>query len=111
MSIAFHPETDRQTKSANIVLKQYLRAFISYSQDNWVDFLPIAEFEANSDKNASSGIAPFLLTKGYVPRSGLEPQSPWAGSATQRAKREVIAADDFISKIDKMREYLRSELK
>ena len=76
LSTAFHPETDGQTENANASLKQYLRAYVNYNQDNWVDFLPIAEFEANSDRNASSGIPLFLATKGYLPRSNLEPLIP-----------------------------------
>ena len=111
LSTAFHPETDGQTESANAALKQYLRAYVNYQQDNWVDLLPIAEFEANSDRNASSGIAPFLATKGYIPRNGLEPPTPWDTSASQRAKRDITAADSFIKKLDDLRHFLREELK
>lgn len=111
LSTAFHPETDGQTESANAALKQFLRSYVNYNQDNWVDFLSIAEFEANSDKNSSSGIAPFLATKGYIPRSGLEPPTPWDKDASQRAKREVKAADDFIKKMDDLRHFLQEELK
>ncbi len=111
MSTAFHPETDGQTESANAALKQYLRAYVNYNQDNWVDLLPIAEFEANSDKNSSSGIAPFLATKGYIPRSGLEPPKPWDSEISSRAKREMISADKFIEHIENLRLFLRQELK
>ena len=77
LSTAFHPETDGQTEAANMALKQYLRAYVNYQQDDWMDLLLIAEFEANSSLNASTGVAPFLATKGYIPRSGLEPPTPW----------------------------------
>ena len=111
LSSAFHPETDGQTESANAALKQYLRAYVNYNQDNWVDLLPIAEFEANSDKNASSGLAPFMATKGYIPKSGTEPETPWDDETTPSGKRQIKAADAFINKISSLREYLRSELK
>ena len=111
LSTAFHPETDGQTENANAALKQYLRAYVNYNQDNWVDFLPMAEFEANSDKNASSGIAPFLATKGYLPRNGFEPPTPWDSTASQRAKREMKAADAFVEKMENLRTFLREELK
>ena len=32
---AFHPETDGQTEKINSVMKQYLRAFVFYQQDDW----------------------------------------------------------------------------
>ena len=111
LSIAFHPETDGQTESANATLKQYLRVYINYNQNNWVDLLPIAEFEANSDRNVFSGIAPFLATKGYIPRSGIEPPTLWDEDATQRAKRDIVAADTFIQKMKDLRAFLRDELK
>ena len=111
LSTAFHPETDGQSENANAALKQYLRAYVSYYQDNWVDFLPIAEFEANSDRSASTGVSPFMATKGYIPRSGLEPPTPWEVSATQRGKRDMRTADAFIDKIEDLRKYLQKELK
>ena len=111
LSTAFHPETDGQTENANAALKQYLRAYVNYNQDNWVDFLPMAEFEANSDNNASSGVPPFLATKGYIPRSGFEPPTPWEIDASQRAKREMKSADVFIKKLEDLRQFLREELK
>lgn len=111
MPTAFHPETDGQTESANSALKQYLRAYVNYEQDNWVDLLPIAEFEANSDRNDSSGIAPFFATKEYHPRSGLEPPSPIEKSLLPTAKKEIKASDGFVEKIDRLRKHLREDLK
>ena len=72
-SSAFHPETDGQTENADGVLKEYLRAFCNYQQNDWYDWLPFAEFEVNSAVSSSTTIVPFLATKGYIPRSGLEP--------------------------------------
>ena len=42
-STAFHPQTDGQTERVNQVLEQYLRAFVNWEQDNWVELLPFAE--------------------------------------------------------------------
>ena len=38
---------------------------MNYKQNNWVDFLLIAELETNSDQNNSNGIVLFLATKKY----------------------------------------------
>jgi hypothetical protein len=35
LSMAFHPEMDRQTEWMNSIMEQYLRAYINYQQDNW----------------------------------------------------------------------------
>jgi hypothetical protein len=75
LSSAQHPETDGQTEVANKFLKGYLRNYVDFLQDNWVDFLPDAEFMANNFVNESTGITPFFADKGYHPRTGIEPPS------------------------------------
>ena len=37
LSTAYHPETDGQTERVNQILEQYLRIYINYQQDDWVD--------------------------------------------------------------------------
>ena len=41
-----------QTKSTNRVMKNYLRAYIAYTQDDWVDHLPMVKFAASNYVNA-----------------------------------------------------------
>jgi hypothetical protein len=43
-STAYHPQTDGQTEHANQEVKQYLCIYTNYQQDNWSDWLDIAEF-------------------------------------------------------------------
>jgi hypothetical protein len=37
MTVAYRPEGDGQTERINAVLEQYLRAYVSYMQDDWSD--------------------------------------------------------------------------
>ena len=37
LSIIFHPQTDRQTEKINQNMEQYLRCYVNYEQDNWVE--------------------------------------------------------------------------
>ena len=39
---AYHPQTDRQTEQTNQTLEQYLRHYINFKQNNWIDLLPLA---------------------------------------------------------------------
>jgi hypothetical protein len=68
LSSAYHPQTDGQTERVNQVLEQYLRCFINYHQDNWVDLLPVAEFAYNNTFQESIHQTPFFTNYGYHPR-------------------------------------------
>jgi len=68
----YHPETDGQSENANNELEVHLRAFVSYHQDDWVDWLPTAEFSDNINENASTKVAPFALNQGYLPRMSFD---------------------------------------
>ncbi len=61
LSIAFHPQTDGQTKRQNSMMEIYLQAFINSEQNNWARLLPMTEFPYNNAKNASIGHTPFEL--------------------------------------------------
>lgn len=67
-STAFHPQTDGQTERINQIVEQHLRTFCDYSQKNWPDLLPIAEFAYNNSYHSSIGMTPFFANVGYHPR-------------------------------------------
>jgi len=60
-SIAWHPQTDRQTEHVNQELDQYLWLFVNERQDNWYDLLPMAEFQHNNHVHSTTQQPPFLL--------------------------------------------------
>jgi hypothetical protein len=60
----------------NAVLEQYLRAYVSYMQDDWSDWLPLAEIAANSIFSETTGLSPFFANYGFHPRLGVEPIEP-----------------------------------
>jgi transposase InsO family protein len=70
---AFHPQGDGQTERVNQELEQYLRIFVNQRQDDWVDLLPLAEFQYNNHIHSSTQHPPFLLETGRLPRMGFEP--------------------------------------
>jgi transposase InsO family protein len=67
LSMAFHPQTDGQTERMNAIMEQYLRAHINYLQDDWADWLPLAEFTTNNQASETTGISPFFANKGFDP--------------------------------------------
>ncbi|MBW0512540.1 hypothetical protein O181_052255 [Austropuccinia psidii MF-1] len=59
LSTAFHPETDGQTERVNQILEQYLWMYVSYHQDDWHTWLPLAEFAYNNAEHSSTKQSPF----------------------------------------------------
>jgi len=47
-STAYHPQTNGQMECMNQEIKTYLRIFISHQQDDWADWLLLAEFAFNN---------------------------------------------------------------
>ena len=46
-STAYHPQMDGQTEHVNQEVEQFLRLFVNQRQDDWYDWLSIAEFAYN----------------------------------------------------------------
>jgi hypothetical protein len=99
-STAYHPQTDGLTERTNQTLETYLRAYVSYQQDDWVDYLPLAEFSFNSLENSSTKVAPFYANLGFHPT--FEPQ------ITERST--VPAAENLARSLEQIHTELRAEL-
>ncbi|MBW0580293.1 hypothetical protein O181_120008 [Austropuccinia psidii MF-1] len=67
LSTEFHPETDRQTERLNQILEQYLWMYVSYRQDDWHTWLPLAEFAYNNAEHSSKKQSPFYTIYGRNP--------------------------------------------
>jgi hypothetical protein len=51
----------------NTVMEQYLRAHVNYLQDNWSEWLPVADFAANNQASETMALSPFFTSKGFDP--------------------------------------------
>ena len=80
LSTAYHPQTDGQTERANKTLEVYLRHYVNYHQDDWPEWLPLAEFSINNHPSATTGVSPFFATYGHHPRMAFEPQTSFEGT-------------------------------
>jgi transposase InsO family protein len=104
LSTAFHPETDGQTERANSVMEQYLRAHVSYLQDDWAKWLPLAEFAANNQASESTGVSPFFGLHGYDPKWQID-LTPPAANDNDDARAHTAARH-----IHEIHDHLRTEL-
>jgi len=67
LSTAFHPETDSQTERVNSIMEQYLQSYVNYQQDNWCQWLPMAEFMGNNHVSEITGTSPVFANYSYDP--------------------------------------------
>ncbi|KAF8748754.1 hypothetical protein RHS01_10600 [Rhizoctonia solani] len=66
-SLAYHPESDRQTERVNQFIKFYLRSYVAADHLDWVKWLPLAEYAYNNAKHAATKKTPFELVYGRNP--------------------------------------------
>jgi len=97
----YNPQADSQSERANQTLEQYLRHYCSYQQDNWSELLPLAEFVYNNTPNASTGISPFFVNKGYHPALDIH------------LEHDVVSlrAQEFATNLQELHLYLAESLK
>ena len=107
-SSAFHPETDGQTEIINAAMNKYLRAYVSFTQDDWVDWLPLAEFAANNQVNETTGVSPFFANYGFNPRLGIEPAGPVPSALSAHAKKEFLRADAIAGRFERILTQLKA---
>jgi len=68
LSTANHPQTDGQSERMIQTVEQYLRHYLDFNQDNWVEILPMAQFAINNSRNATTHEAPHFANLGRHPR-------------------------------------------
>ena len=76
-------ETNNQIKSANRVMKNYLRIYIAYTQDDWMDHLLMAKFAVSNHVNTSPGMTLFFADHKFHPRTGIEPSKMYKKEGKQ----------------------------
>jgi hypothetical protein len=91
MSTEFHPESDGQTEHANRTLEDYLRAFVGYKQNDWDQYLSMAEFVCNNSRNTSTGYTPFMMNYGK------NPDIPWNHMIATNKMLPVV--DEFLERM------------
>ena len=64
---AYHPQMDKQTEQTSQILEQYLRHYINFKQNNWIDLLPLAQFAYNNHQHSTTRISPFYANYGKHP--------------------------------------------
>ena len=70
LSMAYHPQTDGQMERINQEIGTFLRHYVNYQQNNWTDWLTVAELQYNDKKHVATGRTLFELNFGRHPWKG-----------------------------------------
>jgi len=100
LSMAYHPQMDGQTERINQELEQYLRVFIDHRQEQWPDWLGMAEFTYNNKIHIATKNSLFKVNYGQDLRIGFE----------GRRKGKYEAAGKFMEKMRKIQEETKAAL-
>jgi len=101
-STAYHPQTDGQTEWVNQELKQYLRLYCNYRQNDWAEWLSITEFSYNNWIHSSIGRSPFLVNLGCHSNMGQD-----IGKTTDSSP----GTEEFLKTIKEIRNEVAEALK
>jgi len=85
---AYHPQTDGQMERINQEIGMFLRHYINYQQNNWMDWLAAAEFQYNNKKHTATGRTPFELNF---------ERHPWKGDLV--VQTEIPQVEEFFIRI------------
>lgn len=106
LSTAYHPETDGQTEKFK-QSREYLRKYVNFNQDDWVDWLHLLEFQANNTFNAIVGMTPFFADKSFHPRTGFKLEEFSVDNIRHKASPEIRIAEKIAEKIQNIINHLK----
>ena len=89
LSTAYHPETDGQTERTNQELEQYLRMYVNYRQNNWAEWLAMAEFAFNNKVHVATKMLLFQINYGRELRMGFDIRKKEKNEKTEEFVREM----------------------
>jgi hypothetical protein len=111
MSTAFHPQTDGQSEIINQELERYLRQYCSWQQDDWDEWLFLAEAAQNAAPSESTKVSPFMATNGYEPRMVFDHQPTKQADDRPEHRSKVEQARQFASHQKDIWDNLQAEIK
>src|SRR5580704_14418780 len=86
----------------NQELEIYLRHFVNQRQDDWVDWIPLAEFAIANRQSSATGFSPFFVTQG---------QNPWTGNPLMiPTNHPNEAVTNFVTQMDTVQKEIQESL-
>jgi len=112
LSTAWHPQTDGSTERMNSTVEAYLRAYISWNQEDWVRWLPMAAIAIKGREARSTKVSPFFLQHGY----NVDPlqldisQGPNRADLTAEARTDYDKAKAIVEKFQQVFDFAQANM-
>ena len=104
----YHPQSDGLCERFNGILKSLLRMLVNKSKDNWDDQIPMALLAYRSTKQSSTGVSPFEMLYGRVPKLPAYVESK---TEFRQEKDPIRYIDELRDKQQTLRQFVNSKLK
>ncbi|POM74119.1 Hypothetical protein PHPALM_8966 [Phytophthora palmivora] len=106
LSSAFRPQTDGQTERTNRFIGDYLRGIVNPAQNDWDDYLHLAEIAYNRRVHSTIRMSPFKADLGYVPYIPDDVASDPEFHKLEKAAQEFLLRQETLLKVaqDRMSE-------
>jgi hypothetical protein len=101
-SIAYHLETDSQTKRTNQILEDMLRMYVMDQQKHWEEFLPLVEFAYNNSYQSTIKMTPFE----FLYRRPCQTPLIW-----DRLEDRVLVGPEEIQEMEDQMQTIRQKIK
>jgi hypothetical protein len=75
---------------------------MNFRQNNWIDWLPLAEFALNNAVSETTGFSPFFANYRFNSKLEFEPRPPYSSDKTLQQKREFIKAHNIADRFDQI---------
>jgi hypothetical protein len=105
INIVFHSQTNEQTERQNQTLKQYLRIYVNYQQNNWARLLFVIEYAYNNNWHSVIKMNSFTIL--YKD----DDISRWKDQIQEDFEKNVSTTRARIEEIIKLRNQLYKRLK
>ncbi len=105
MNIVFRFQTDEQTKRQNQTLKQYLKIYVNYQQNNWARLLFVIEYAYNNNWHSVIKMSSFTIL--YWNDDILK----WKDQIQENSEKNVSTTRARVEEVTKLRNQLYKRLK
>jgi thioredoxin reductase len=86
-------------------MEQYLRILTSHQQDDWVKWLPLAEFAANNGTSVTTKCSGFFAV------TGIDPWMSFEEATEEPEDSRIVDADQVQTTMRQIHEHLQVEMR